>query len=345
MKVDRQLLDHLGVLNAVGKYLARRPDAPVSEYCEAWRFPMIGTHRTAAGAAGESDLNRVTFVWRADAPSDQTPVSVVGTFDDLWRATPLDVVMFNGEPTAWRAVTVLVPKGQVHTYKFLRDRQTVLDPINPQRKKLDDGIEWSRFFTDNCATPISFERWELAILMRLTNEILPFNSPDARDFLDLFYFNADREARGSVYGQAYRLEQPIGAVNFIDNVVAREERHRLIEYKLCLGEIARVLRKRFPGVSPEDVTKEDYKDLYEQMGSNVVENWDTAKYKDPNFFLQLLRRHTFTGAFSHPKYGGNAGGAGWAYLEWTYQGPNGEICFDWKRAIERPLGDSADYFG
>ena len=67
------------------------------------------------------------------------------------------------------------------------------------------GIEWSPFFTDNCATPISFERWELAILMRLTNEILPFNSPDARDFLDLFYFNADREARGSVYGQAYRL--------------------------------------------------------------------------------------------------------------------------------------------
>ena len=345
--MDRQPLDHLGVLNAVGKYLARRPDAPISEYCEAWRFPMIGTHRTAAGAAGESDLNRVTFVWRADAPSDQTPVSVVGTFDDLWRSTLLDVVRFDGEPTAWRAATVLVPKRQVHTYKFLRGGQTVLDPINPQRKKLDDGIEWSRFFTENCATPISFEPWELAILARLTNEILPFSSKDASAFLERVYFNrdTDREARRSVYGQAYRPEQPIGAVNFIDNVVAREEWHHLIDYKICLDLIAAMLRKRFPGVSPEDVTKEDYKDLYEQMASNVVEDWDTAKYKDPNFFLQLLRRHTFTGAFSHPKYGGNAGGAGWAYLEWAYQGPNGENCFDWKRAIERPLGESADYFG
>jgi hypothetical protein len=81
------------------------------------------------------------------------------------------------------------------------------------------------------------------------------------------------------------------------------------------------------------------------MANDHVEGWDTDKYQSPRFFLTLLRRHTWLGAFSHPKYGGNAGGAGWAYLRDQFKGQNAKPCFDWQRAIERPLGESVDYFG
>src|ERR1700704_6641684 len=152
--MQREPLDHIGALNLAAKYLARRPDAPLSDYAEPWRIPTVDADRSFR-------LNRVTFVWRAESGDDNRTVSVVGSFDNLWDSTPLEPV-------------VLVSQGQVHTYKFLVDGQPVLDPINPQRTVLDNGIEWSRFFTQGCATPVSFETWELAILTRLTNEILPF---------------------------------------------------------------------------------------------------------------------------------------------------------------------------
>jgi Gluconate 2-dehydrogenase subunit 3 len=342
--VERQPLDHVEILNFAAKYLARRPRAPISEYAEPWRFPLVDSYRTGKDITSEYSLNRVTFVWIADTSADLTPLSVVGTFDNLWDSTPLDPVMFDDEPTPYRAATIVVPKGQVHTYKFLRSGTAVLDPINPQRMTLDNGVEWSRFFTDQCITPLSFERWELAILVRLSNEILPFNSSDAQDFMNLFYFNSDKQARNSAFSQAYRLEQPIGAVNFIDNIVAREERHHLIDYKICLGLINGLLRRRFPGLTPEQVSKDGYQDLYKEMAAGSVDGWDTGQYQNPNYFLQLLRRHSYTGAFSHPKYGGNIGGAGWAYLEQNYVGPHGESCFNWERSIEPPLGASRDYF-
>lgn len=341
--MERQPLDHVSILNFAAKYLARRPNAPIAEYAEPWRFPLIDSDWAGKDNPGYG-FNRVTFVWLADTPVDLTPVSVVGTFDNLWNSTLLDPVMFEGEATRYRAATVAVPKGQVHTYKFLRAGVAVLDPMNPQWVTLDDGTEWSRFFTEQCLTPLSFERWELAILVRLTNEILPFNSPDAQDFMNLFYFNADKQARNSIFSQAYRLEQPIGAANFIDNLVARDERHHLIDYKICLRLIDGLLRRRFPGLTPAQVSKDAYQDLYNQMASGTVDGWDLEQYQNPNYFLQLLRRHTYTGAFSHPKYGGNIAGAGWAYLEQNYRGPHGESCFDWGRAIEQPLGLSTDYF-
>jgi hypothetical protein len=59
----------------------------------------------------------------------------------------------------------------------------------------------------------------------------------------------------------------------------------------------------------------------------------------------MLRRHTITAAFSHPKYGGNAGGAAWDYLSARYRDANGRTLFDWARAIEPPLGASTEYRG
>jgi hypothetical protein len=337
--VQTEPLDHTGVLNLAGKYLARRADAPVADYAEPWRFPVVDSPH----AGNDPDLNRVTFVWRAGGGDDRRPVAVVGTFDSLWDATPLEPVLFDGQPTLYRAATVLIRKGQAHIYKFLVDGQAMADPINPQRVVLDNGVEWSRLFTEQCAISVSFESWELAILARLTNEILPLTGDDAQRFMDLYYFTADKRARETAFHQAFRLEQPIGAVNFIDKLVAREERHRLGDYKVCLKLIADVLRSRFPGMAPADVSKDAYQDLYQQMAQGKVDGWDTSRYQSPNFFLQLLRRHTYTGAFSHPKYGGNAGAAGWAWLEHRFRGPKDASCFNWERAIEPPIGASADY--
>jgi hypothetical protein len=342
--VQREMLDHTAVLNYAAKYLSRNSSAPPSEKSETWRFPLIESYRAGGDTAAEYPINRVTFVWRVASADDRRQVAVVGSFDDLWVATPLEPVLFDGGPTLYRAVTVLVPKGQVHTYKFLVDGQTVLDPINPQRVVLDNGIEWSRFFTNLCATPVSFENWELAILARLTNEVLPLTSRDAQRFMDLYYFTADRHARETSLHQAFRLEQPIGAVNFIDKLVAAAERHRLLDYKICLSQINAVLKRRFPTLTPAQVSKDAYQTLYQEMASDNVEGWDKSQYASPRFFLQILRRHTYSGAFSHPRYGGNAGAAGWAWLEDRFRGPNDSSCFDWRRSIEQPLGVSLDYF-
>ena len=337
-RVKREPLDHTGVLNLAAKYLTRRADAAIGEYAEPWRFPIIEANR----ADGDRGLNQVTFVWRTTA-DDARAVAVVGTFENLWDTTPLEPVLFDAAATGYRAATVLVPKAQVHHYRFLVDGQPALDPINPQRGVLDNGIEWSRFFTEHCAIPVSFERREFAILARLTNEILPFTSDDAQRFMDLYYFTADRQARETAFHQSYRLEQPIGAVNYIDKLVAREERHRLIDYKICLRLIDTVLRGRFPGQAPDAISKDAYQSLYQQMAADHVDGWDTAQYGSPNFFLQLLRRHTYSGAFSHPKYGGNAGAAGWAWLEHRFRGPGDTSAFNWQRAIEPPVGAATDY--
>ena len=85
-----------------------------------------------------------------------------------------------------------------------------------------------------------------------------------------------------------------------------------------------------------------------------VQGWDYSRYSSPRYFLQLLRRHTYTGAFSHPKYGGNAGAAGWAYLAHNLADPitgalasaeSQTTAFDWSRALEKPLGRSPEYHG
>lgn len=338
-------LDHVHVLNFTAKYLARASTSP--GYTEPWRFPIIESTRLTDPTLTQHALNQVTFVWRAAARDDERPVAVVGNFDSLWDSTPLEPVMFDHRPTFYRAATVRVPSGRLYLYKFIVDGQAVLDPINPQRTRLNTGSEWSRFFTNYCAVPVTLESWEISILARLTNEILPFTTGAAQKFMDTFYFDADNATRQS----AYRLEQPVGAVNFIDNILSREEHHRLVNYKICLGQIEAVLRKRYPSISPTQVGSDGYQQLYSQMAADNVPDWDTSKYQSPRFFLQLLRRHTFCGAFSHPKYGGNVGGAGWAYLEHTFRGQDnpdgtqGKSCFDWKRAIETPFGTSVDYFG
>ena len=52
-----------------------------------------------------------------------------------------------------------------------------------------------------------------------------------------------------------------------------------------------------------------------------------------------------TGAFVHPKAGGNSGAAGWSYLEGRFTDAQGQTLFDWRRALEVPLGHNTDYRG
>jgi hypothetical protein len=345
--------DDVTVLNVCAKYLPRddraprhnfgqfEPDDARGQVCEAWRFPIIDTYYDGMDQVASYAFNEVTFVYGLPWLPSPRSVSVLGTFGALHAPMPLRQIA----GTPYFTLTLKVPKGEVHIYKFIVDGEAHPDPINPQRVTLDNGREWSRFFTQLCSQPLSFERWELILLDRLTTHILPFRTEEGENFLQRFYFTADKQSKERQYAHAYRLDQPVGVVNFIDKLVAREESHHLVDYKVCLVQINRILRKRNPVIEIADMNREMFVELYEQMWNGVVPEWNYAEYGSPRFFLQLLRRHTFTGAFSHPKYGGNAAAAAWAYLEERFRGPDGQTLFNWRRVIEQPLGTDPIYRG
>jgi hypothetical protein len=354
--------DDTYVLNYSTKYLARdnvderhnygqyTSGDPRARIAEAWRFPIIDSYYDGRDYEESYGLNCVTFIYAGDAqaPSD---VSIIGTFADLHTPIPLRRV----PDSRYWTVSVAVPKGSVHRYKFLSGGQTILDPLNPQRVTMLDGGEWSRFFTQFCTNLISFEDWEASLLQRLTDHILPFRTTEGQRFLDLYYNSLDRQTKDTQYARAYRLDQPVGVVSFIDKILAREEAHRLIDYKICLELIDKALRRRNPYEEPSRISTTFYAELYSQMadGGNIPD-WDYSRYENPRFFLQLLRRHTYTGAFSHPKYGGNAGAAGWAYLAANLRDPQTGALplaagrasyFDWAHSLEKPLGRNPEYHG
>jgi hypothetical protein len=360
--------DEQYVLNHCTKYLARynndrrhaygsaEADTPRDRIAEAWRFPIIDTYGGGAPATSDperfGDYNAVTFVYAGADTQSPAHVGIIGTFATLYAAIPLRRVMWEAEPTRYWHISFAVPKGQKHRYRFVvEDTSLINDPVNPQEELLDNGAVWSRFFTDAFSSPVVMERWELAILYRLAAEILPFQTEDASNFLARFYDYLDRASQDIIYANAYRMDTSVGEVNFIDNMLAREEHHHLADYKICLHLIDRVLRQRDPYTEPDRMSRNLYFDLYNDMASNKVAGWDYAAYASPQYFLYLLRRHVATGAFCHPKYGGNAGAAGWAYLQDRYTlppaapGQIGKTLFDWPRALEKPLGVNADYRG
>ncbi len=335
------LRDDQYVLNHCTKYLARDTGTIV----EPWRFPVVDSHNEDGDPNGRYRYNDVTFIYdgRRQAPAN---VGVIGTFAKIYKPIPLRPVRFLDEATGYFAVTVKIPKGELHYYKFQVDGQVVLDPINPQRTRIDNGMEWSRFMTHMLTQPINFERWEYDILARLTVHILPFQTRDGENFLKRYYFTLDKQRRTTELTHAYRLDNSIGVVNYIDGLLARDELHRLIDYRICLSILRDVLRQRQPGSIPSMIARTVYVELYEQMAKNDVPDWDYERYYSPRFFLQLLRRHTLTGAFSHPKYGGNNAAIGWAFLAERYiDDETGQTLFAWRRAIERPFGESVEYLG
>jgi Gluconate 2-dehydrogenase subunit 3 len=344
------------VLNHCAKYLARDssdprhdfgqypPGDPGAAIAEAWRFPIVDSHWDGADVQASYRYNDVTFVYdgRRTTPGS---VSVVGSFGDLYDPVPLRQLTFLREPTGLFAVTVRVGKGQVHLYKFVVDGTPVLDQVNPQRSVMDNGQPWSRVFTEACQVPLELSRRERAVLQRLVAHLLPFRLKENRRFVRGVYDQLDRATRAEEYPLAYRLDEEVGVVNYIDKVIARPERHNADDYHICLRVIDGLLRIRFGGLDPLDAPPEMYAELYAQMETDRVDGWDTGRYNSPRYFLLLLRRHAMTGAFVHPRHGGNSGTAGWMYLEDRFRDAQGQTLFDWRGPIEAPLGHSTDYRG
>lgn len=321
------------VLNHCTRFLAR--DAgPTSE---PFHFPVVDTHWDGQSAETSYRFNDVTFVY--DARSQPAgDVRVVGLFVGLHSPASLRPVRFLGEPTGIWAVTVRVAKGQVHPYKFVIDGVPRLDSVNPQRQRLDNGEEWSRFFTHGCAVPIVFEDWEIRLLERIVTHLLPFQLEENRRFVEDSYNKLNRAARDQQFPLAYRMDESVGVVNYLDKLLAREEAHNLDDYKTCLRIIERLLRKRHPGEEPWALGREVFVGLYEELATDNVADWPKTEYESSAHFLVLLRRHAMTGAFAHPKHGGNAGAIAWAYLQERFP-------FEWQLAVEAPLGRNRDYRG
>ena len=289
MSVQIVARENQDILNHCTKYLARDGGGPRHNFgqydpndlrvrvCEAWRFPLIDGHSEGQDYVRNYGLNDVTFVyWTASRPSPPDQVGVVGTFGNLYDPIPLQPLKFVDADTPFLAVTVVVPKGEVHTYKFIVDGEPVADPINPQLRVMDNGRVWSRFFTENCTQPISFEGWECVLLQRLTDHILPFRTEEGQ-----------RALQQNLVTKTFLLDESVGAVNFIDKLVAREENHHFDDYKTCLELIDRVLRQRNPFQEPPVMPKQMFVDLYNQMAQNNVPGWDYGQYGNPRFFLQL----------------------------------------------------------
>jgi hypothetical protein len=359
--------DEQYLLNRCTKYLARYEvdyrhtystdgiQRPTDNIAEAWRFPIIDAYAGGANTVTSpddfDDYNEVTFIHAGNHAHTPRSVSILCTFTGLQAAIPLQPVSFLGESSRYWSITFAVPKGQQHLYCFLVDGVRQNDPINPVVKMQDNGVLWSQFFTEDFAEPLVLERWEIDLLSRLASTIAPFHTDESQNFLQRYYYGLDLNTKLNQYSNVYRLDDSVGEVNYIDNLVAREERHRLIDYKLCLSQIDAVLRQRNPYTEPVKMSSETYDALYDQMAANNVPGWDTQQYGSPRYFLYLLRRHVAIGCFAHPKYGGNNNAAGWAYLGERYTtvpaGPpgSGTTLFDWRRAIEPPLGLNNDYHG
>jgi hypothetical protein len=345
------------VLNHCAKYLARTNDdfrhsffgiydqQERGRISESWRFPIVDAHD--GEEADASEWNDVTFVYRAQGDAAPRSVELVTTATNLYAPIPLGRVA----ASKYWSVTLKVPRGMRHRYKLVVDGAAMLDPINPQTETIATGEMWSSFFTWAYNQPINLERWEMALLDRLTRHILPFEGKEARSFI----------ARGLNSGNVahlFRLDIPAGVANYIDNILAREERHQLYAYKTCLDMLRNVLRRRNPGRDPAGLEVGDYVRLYDEMASFadpahgapalLADGWDRTRYQNPAYFLWLLRRHAWTGAFSHPKYGGNPGGMAWSFLSQAYQTTDDhppQTAFSWRPALEPPLGTSEQYLG
>lgn len=344
------------ILNHCTRFLARdgdarrhdfgqyEPDDPRASISEAWRYPIVDSYFDGTSVEASYPFNSVTFVYdgRTNPASD---VAVTGSFTELYDPILLHQVGFLGEASGIWALTLRIPKGQVHTYKMRVDDDWVVDPINPQVVILDNGRRWSRLFTEACQIPMTFSRRERELLGRVVAHLLPFRSPENSRFIRGLYESMDRATRERQFPLAYRLDEEVGVVNYIDKVITRAERHNADDYHICLRIIEGVLRTRYPNRNPVDLPPEAYADLYAEMSNDDVAGWDKDRYGSPRFFLLLLRRHAMTGAFVHPRHGGNSGAAGWAYLATRYRDAHGNTLFDWSQAMEAPLGRNTDYRG
>jgi Gluconate 2-dehydrogenase subunit 3 len=345
------------ILNHCAKFISREAGSVRHSYvpsheedehtdiCERWRFPLIDTYWDAQSPEEGNIYNRVTFIYIKGSEACSNEIYLMGNFAPLYTKFMLKPVYFQQMEMPYFSITLLLPKGRSYLYKFIVSNKDQTDQINPQKVVLDSGQWWSRFFTDYCAEPLSLRRTEVQLLAHLTEYILPLRSQDKDGFLERYYTQLDQLSKRNNYEHTFRLDQSVGIVNFIDKLLTKQESHHLVDYRICLSLIDRILWNQFPALPSEEVPESFWADLCQAMARNQVEGWDYQEYKNPAYFLTLLRRHTFTGAFTHPKYGGNVGAAGWAYLEDRYRNEEGSTLFAWREAMEHPLGNCTVYRG
>jgi hypothetical protein len=316
----------------------------LSKISENWRFPII--EPVLDGNGMPHTVNRVTLIFIAKPGFNN--VRAIGSFIPWYESIELTPVKFEGNDTAFFACQLLLPVGKSYYYKFVIDGTTITDPVNPQSKILSNGRQWSFFYTDFYNSSEEFEAWEVSLLYRLANQIVPFRSKDAQNFINRFYLSLAKPDKHAM--PIYKLDDSVGEVNFMTNILVKEERHHLSDYKISLSIIDQLLRQRNPTADSWTVSKELINELYDEMASGNVPGWNYTAYNNPTYFLSLIRRHTLTGAFSHPRYGGNIGGAGWNYLHEKYDIKNDAAqvtgnYFNWQLALEKPIGSNTDYKG
>jgi len=341
------------IFNYCTKYLIRERSNESSDnqtVTEGWRYPLIMTVLHEDIPVGK--YNEVTFIYQNKKNEDIKSIEIIGSFLPLYKSLSLEPLTYKDEPSGIYYLTLKLPVGNGYHYRYKVNGNDVLDPINPQRITLSNGKEWSFFFTDYYNSTTIFDEWELNLLYRLVEQIAPFRTKESQNFINRFYEGLSQ--REKELSTIYKLDESVGEVNYITNILAREERHHLIDYKICLDLIDKSLRKRNPYVDSWKVSRELMNQLYNEMAESEsgkkIPGWDYSKYDNPTYFLKTLRRHCIVGAFSHPRYGGNIGGVGWDFIKERYciKDTTGKILesyFNWDLAIEKPLGKNLEYKG
>ena len=99
-----------------------------------------------------------------------------------------------------------------------------------------------------------------------------------------------------------------GCVNFIDKLLAHEERALAPGYRVALGALAAAARQRWrQDFAAIDRARQD--ELLVNLEDGALAYWPAAVPAQGEFFA-LLRWHTLLGFLAVPRYGGNRDGAG-----------------------------------
>ncbi|MDG2166983.1 MAG: gluconate 2-dehydrogenase subunit 3 family protein [Opitutales bacterium] len=106
-------------------------------------------------------------------------------------------------------------------------------------------------------------------------------------------------------------------VNFIDKVLANEDKAQKSIYEKGLTELNTVSRKRFDKAFI-DLNEVQQDEILAKLETDEVEGWSDSAGSPATFFA-TVRAHTLIGFLSDPKYGGNQDYVGWKLI--GYPGP------------------------
>lgn len=108
-----------------------------------------------------------------------------------------------------------------------------------------------------------------------------------------------------------------GCVNFIDKALHVEEARSVPVYRAGLAGVDAVARRRFAAdFAALGAARQD--EVLAAVERGDAPGWPEGSVSPPVFF-EVVRAHTIVGFLADPRYGGNAGFAGWRVV--GYPGP------------------------